>query len=98
MSRAIKLLVATIAIALAATITGLIAYDQGRDARQDGTVRYELSLDRKSPVVTGSARGVNVQPRPYRLRLTPNTVIRLGPGPNCQPLTWQATGTGTGAR
>ena len=75
MSRAIKLLVAAVAIALVATITAVIAYDQGRVARQDRTVRYD-----------GAASvGFRARPGPYRLRLTPDTVITLGPGPNCWP-------------
>lgn len=77
MSRTIKLAAAAIALALTATIAAIVAYDRGRDASQERTVRYHVSLEPQGPVVAGNVRGVvtvHAQSGHYRLNLAPNAL------------------------
>lgn len=100
MSRIVKLAAAAIAIALTAAIVGIVAYDRGRAAPRERSIRYDLSLKSTAPVVPGSLRGlaVQVQPSRYRLRLAPNAVVELGPRPSCHYLTWRTIRAGSDGR
>ena len=77
MSRTMKLVAAAFAIALTATLAGIIAYEQGRDSSREQTVRYHVSVEPQGPVVTGNVHGVltvHAQSGRYRLNLVPNTL------------------------
>jgi hypothetical protein len=99
MSRIVRLAAAATVIALTATITAIIAND-GRDAPQQRSDRYALSLDPARPVITGSSRGATVQAQGarYRLNLAGNTVTAVGPRPTCHYVTWKAATTATDQR
>jgi hypothetical protein len=97
MSRIVKLAAAAIAIALTAAIVGIAAYDGGRAAPRQRSVRYDPNLESTAPAFAWSLRGpaVQAQPSRYRLRPAPNAVIELGPRPRCHYLTWRTTRTGS---
>ena len=95
MSRIVKLAAAAIAIALTAAIVGAVAYDRGRAAPRESSVRYHVSLKSPAPVVAANVRDLTAQAQSpgYRVRLAPNTVVEVSPRPSCHYVTWRAVTT-----
>jgi hypothetical protein len=75
MSRIIKLAAAAIAIALTATIIAIVA-DDGRAAPQQRSIRYEVALDSRAPVVTGTVIALGRRPSCHNLTWRVTTARR----------------------
>ena len=90
MSPIVKLAAAALALVLTAAVVGGVAYGRGRDDRQR-SARYELDLASAASLVAPGVRRLTVQaqsPR-YRVRLAPDTVVEVAPGPSCHYVTWR---------